>query len=224
MIRKAAGDARDLDVMLNRFQDSKVAGRRRIVRFLRKKRRNAQIPLVKLNVRLNRHSQFEGRAAQCLNEAVPASDHQVSTWTIERIQRLAQSFVRSRPRDDRDVAAFHRLRVQAKHLRYTLELLSKLGSTRFMPDLYPLICEVQQQLGKLNDHVVAASRLSQLACEVKSRKCASLLSRLSEKEDIKARKSGNRFLRWWTDDRAARVKVLFDDCSSTADASEAMTP
>ncbi len=213
MIRAAAGDARDLDVMLTRFRDSKVPGRRSLVRFLHKKRRDAQKPLVKLSVRLNHYSEFEARAVKCLNAALSASDHQVSTWAIERIQELVQSFVQSRPRDPRDAVAFHHFRVQAKKLRYALELFSELGSTRFVTDLCPRIRRVQQQLGELNDHVVAANRLAQLSYDAKSKRCAELLSKLSVKEHKKAKSSGKRFLRWWTDERSAQVKTAFDDSS-----------
>lgn len=223
-IRSAAGGARDLDVMLNRFQGPDNASPRYLVRFLRKQRKAAQRPLIKLDARLNRRTEFEVRIAKCLSVAATASDDQVLALAIERMREAVQSFVLSRPKAAHDVAALHHLRVQAKQLRYTLEIFSELGCTGFMTELYPLICEVQQQLGKLNDHVVAASRLTQLACKAEAKKCAALLNKLSEKEETKARKIGKRFLRWWTDERSARVKAAFDECSSAMDASQAVTP
>jgi CHAD domain-containing protein len=96
----------------------------------------------------------------------------------------------------------HHFRVKAKQLRYTLELADELGSTELKTELYPLICDVQQRLGDLNDHVVAARLLSQLCHEAKTRRCASLLRKLSEKEARKATRKRKRFLRWWSDKRS----------------------
>ncbi|MBS6359804.1 CHAD domain-containing protein [Burkholderia sp.] len=62
-----------------------------------------------------------------------------------------------------DTAARHRIRIDAKRLRYALEFLASLASRRTRTETVKTLARVQSVLGDVNDTVIALHRLEQLA-------------------------------------------------------------
>jgi CHAD domain-containing protein len=58
-----------------------------------------------------------------------------------------------------DLAHFHRMRIEAKHLRYAMEFFGDCFRKEFKEDVYPLVEAMQECLGQIHDSDVAIRRL-----------------------------------------------------------------
>ncbi len=75
------------------------------------------------------------------------------------MRRTLEKFFKAVPRDVRDLNALHRFRIRGKELRYAMEILSEAFPARFRDELYPVVKQLQEMLGEINDHVIACRRI-----------------------------------------------------------------
>jgi CHAD domain-containing protein len=78
---------------------------------------------------------------------------------------LMNELEKSASEDLRDYARLHRVRIAGKRLRYAMEVFADCFDVPFREELYPLVEEVQEVLGRANDSHVAAGHL----CAVRER-------------------------------------------------------
>ena len=78
---------------------------------------------------------------------------------------LPESFFESIPGDTSDMAALHQFRIRAKSLRYAMELLAAAFGPELREVHYPVVEEVQERLGRINDHVAARDRFRNWATD-----------------------------------------------------------
>jgi len=171
-VRRAAGEARDLDVLEQHLRctsgnfDSKWE--QLLAEYVRRQRQRAQPLLVNTHARLTGLSlkstnlytktveivlskiRWRGKGKQpCFEQLARRSMHQV----LRRIRKAAQA-------DFSDLEQIHAFRIHVKKLRYIMELLSGAFDSRFRGHYYPLVEKLQEPLGKLNDHASFAARLA----------------------------------------------------------------
>lgn len=165
-IRRAAGKARDLDVLMAQLGTSSQAPPGLLQR-LSEQRHAAQEEIVDL---FERHVPNE-RLANCVQsvtdrirprskKARKGSRKPIEIWAPKRLQKAATEFLKTVPDSLDRPTALHALRIEGKRLRYTLELLASGIATVIYHELYPLLEQLQDRLGAINDHRVAIERLA----------------------------------------------------------------
>jgi CHAD domain-containing protein len=176
-IRKAAGDARDWDVFLDsvqtRLADADVIEAPALDFLLAYGlgQRNAATPAIE-KLEQDEPETFEEFIA-LLREEIrqPAHHHSPATLAAlarmmisDRLDRLDQST----SEDLKDYEKLHEVRIAGKRLRYAMEIVWECFVPRFKDELYPLVEQMQETLGRANDSHIAHTRLVGLREQLKS--------------------------------------------------------
>ena len=213
-VRRAASDARDLDVLLQRLVGEKEAARKgmkQAIKKVRSQRKDAQKPLVKIHRRLNReHLKCETesllRRVSWRSENKEPSFAQAANTVLRSI---VDEFFVAAGADLSDINALHRMRICGKQLRYAMELLAGGFDKSLGDDLYPLFVEVQDRLGEINDHAAAGQRFKQWVKQSRGGQ-RKAFRRLRKSESKQLALKAEQFTQWWTSERAANLKHRFD--------------
>ncbi|MGE0607098.1 MAG: CHAD domain-containing protein [Pirellulales bacterium] len=224
-IRRAAGNARDCDVMLTQLS----AKPRRtpddsadeVCRHVAELRDEAQRPIRRMQRRLSRR--LAKRAAKLLDRLKWRGKGRTPTFGAAAREQLAPAvtgFFEAADGDLSDVASLHRFRIAGKRLRYVMELFAAAFPPAFREELYPLVEELQERLGEINDHAAAAARLQAWQTELSTPGAAAAL-RMWRSERRALGRCRRDFFAWWTAERAAGLqrrfaRVLAPDTGSIA--------
>jgi CHAD domain-containing protein len=161
-IRRAAGEARDLDVLIQRLQRESGAQVEPVVRFLAEKRRAVQPDITKLAEDMRRDDRFVRKAARLFRK-IPASDadeesvspERFCDWAPQQLAMFRSAFIELLPEGSEDIQALHQFRIRAKALRYAIELLAPAFEPELRDEIYPAVEELQEELGNITDHIAA---------------------------------------------------------------------
>lgn len=210
-IRKAAGEARDLDVFLQRYEPHRGPDQVKFLRGLKRRRRKAQRPIVKLHKQLISKHRFERRSLRLLNgigcDCSPCEEP-LGDWARSRIANATDKFFKAAPtHSPPSFQELHRFRIQGKELRYAMELFSELLPSELRTPLYRRLTRVQDRLGKLCDHASACQQLSKWRNEDSSGRKADYLRKLEGQEQIAVHKSIKKFVKWWTPELADELQT-----------------
>lgn len=160
-LRRSAGDARDLDVMLIRFRSRSEASPdrnfERIIRQLKKKRKQAQKQIVIARTDAKQCG-LKNDAQQLLRRIKRSPDSELSFQdvAIDAFEQSAAEFFRHVEPDAADPTALHEMRIAGKSLRYTMEIVHSAFDTSFRTKLYPMTIELQDAFGSISDRAAAA--------------------------------------------------------------------
>jgi CHAD domain-containing protein len=213
-IRRAAGEARDLDVLIQRLQREPGEPAEPIVRFLAQKRVTVQPNIIQLADEMRRDDRFVRKAARLFsklphseNESEGAPPERFCDWAPQQLATFHSAFVELMPNGSEDIEALHQFRIRAKALRYAIELLSPAFEPELRKETYPAVERLQEQLGKITDHIAAIRLFAEwegINATHTPRESASYLDieKASELEDLQD------FRDWWTSERAERFKQL----------------
>jgi len=214
-IRRAAGEARDHDVLaaLLKEQARSQAGQAwgPLLKEVAAERRKAQEPIVRLHKKLPQ-SKLRRHARRLL---AGISDRKASTLSAaaqEQLRPLVSAVVgedRERLEDD---AALHRLRIRVKQLRYVLEILAGAWSDEAAVTLAGVQASVeklQKLLGDHNDCVSLVKRLEPWRERTTDASSAKLLDALAHHEREAAVAGRRQFLAWWNTQERARLAAEF---------------
>jgi CHAD domain-containing protein len=166
-VRRAASDARDCDVLIERLM-RKPAGHRakRWLEEVRAERAEVQNALVAVRERLERGDRFARRIDKLLQRVRSRGEDESGAaatrfrdWARKHVRRAARRFFDAIPADKAHAAALHQLRIRGKELRYLIELLSGAFPCPLRTRLYPTIEAMQDRLGEINDLATATARL-----------------------------------------------------------------
>ena len=218
-IRRAAGDARDCDVLAQRLSDGHSdAGAQRFLEKVRSRRRKAQRPIQAVYRRLKKDDRFDHWIKKLLagvrprgkTKAKPKDPH-FGEWARTHLRRIVKKFFKAAPTDDTDAPALHRFRIRSKELRYEMELLAGAFPPDFVEKLYPVVETLQQQLGEINDHATAQARLRKSIDTASDPSEADYLRTLLEEEGARLNGSRRTFLQWWTPQRKDDLQARFSE-------------
>ena len=206
-IRNAAGAARDLDVLIESQTKSSKNRQRKLVKQLRKDRKKAQSPIVMAYQQSRRNKSF-WKDCQKLLKALDRinSDDQpcFSKWANQKLAIYVSRFFSQRPTNMSDLRQLHRFRIEAKKFRYVLNVLEPALPSKALKKVKPQFRLLQDELGKINDHAVAISRIRKLKSEgIKIHK------RVAKKEKSRLDASIRQFTKWWTKESANSIKNQF---------------
>lgn len=164
-LRRAANTARDLDVLLLRYQEPSseridAKSWERFVKYLRCKRREAQVDLDSLVGRRGRQ-EFK-RLIGRLEPREPSSGLagvQFLELANHQLRPLLETFFQLAHQGWSDNESLHRLRIAGKRVRYVLELVAGAYPVSEFKSIYRSFCELQEQFGTVNDHAAAIETL-----------------------------------------------------------------
>lgn len=211
-IRRAAGDARDCDVLGERLaRDYGECRAAPVVALIAERRAAMQPALAKVAERCRRRDRLVRKTAKLLKRIRPpkgrsARSVRFGDWAAERLAEAASEFFAARPDDTTDMAALHQFRIRAKALRYTIELVAPAFGPELRNEHYPVVEELQERLGRIQDHVTAAARLREWAKEVEAGALQEVLQEFAAEENARLDDELREFRAWWTAERAEGLR------------------
>jgi CHAD domain-containing protein len=177
-LRRSAGRARDLDVLILGLaeQDSIASASPRqttqLLKFLRRLRREAQEDLQRMTSKSSR------RAAAQLGKSIRwrAADKTLTFSQVARsvLRPIMEEFFQAAAGDWVSIAAIHQLRIKGKKARYAFETLAAAFPKSFRSEVYESLCDVQQDLGRINDLATAIDLYENWLCQAKPLLASSL--------------------------------------------------
>jgi hypothetical protein len=124
-IRRAANDARDCDVLIQRLKEKRSGrGTRRWLEAALAERAEAQQAVAAVHDRLQCEDRFARRISKLLERVASRGEEQgrqaprFGDWARERLGDEVERFFAAVPADPTDAAALHRFRIRGKQLRY----------------------------------------------------------------------------------------------------------
>ncbi len=216
-VRRAAGHARDLDVMLLRHGHSQQGkGAPRFLRQIHRRRDMAQLELAAVRDALRSAGglkrQFDEYADLVRQRIRRTADStgSFSTWAAERLQHLLQEFLAAVPDSSSSEADLHEFRIRGKQLRYAMELLSAVFSSAFRDELYPRLEDLLEQLGIVHDHAVAIEYFRNWLQTTRGGPLRKHLQLLIERETSDLQESLSRFRHSWNAGSFRDLSAAFD--------------
>lgn len=202
--RRAAGDARDLDVLLERLDNSlgealgpEVTGT--LVRRFRQERKLAQPPIVNIAQKLARKD--FNRRIDAMVERIrwreQGKEPTLGEIAPRLMQPIANEFHAAGAADLTVIENLHQFRIAGKQLRYAMELLAGGFADPFRKELYPVVEQMQQQLGTLNDHATARHRALAWSEEAKEPSAKERFQTLCHGEEQEIARLSAEFREYW---------------------------
>ena len=161
-IRQAADGARNIDATFERFlSHSGACGGDGMCSNLRERllaaRQDAQAPIVAMNQKIS-GTDFSDRIQLLLsdlNSRHPRRSVQTFGKRARNVLKPAiKKFFKASEGDLSTDDALHHLRIQAKKLRYTMEIVAVAFGPSFAGKLYQEFCEFQDVMGAIRDRVI----------------------------------------------------------------------
>lgn len=214
-VRKAAGTARDTDVLLARWQTEGVVPPF-IQHRLERSRRRAQKPLISVEKRLVSTGRLSRRIAKLLAKVAsrsgsagcPGSQRFVAWAGPVLAPRVEAFFEASRTSSDGETG-LHRFRIAGKDLRYTLEILAGAFPVEVYQYIYPVIDQSQGKTGEITDRAIACTRIEERLARLSSRRKADAAERILRSEKAQQSAAADRFHDWWTPARSGALLRSF---------------
>jgi len=213
-VRRAAGAARDLDVLAvrlhDRFGDDASPGVQELLACVAMHRREAQPAIRKIYRRL-RERDFRRRSRKLLAKLAPRDPEiecEPDFLTVARrgMRKVADAFFDAAQGNLADVAQLHLFRIAGKELRYALEIFAAAFGPELVEQVYPQIVELQERIGAVNDHAAACAEMTTWSDRLQSSEAQSLLRQLIAEETHARDQALAAFPQFWTPDRKQRLR------------------
>jgi len=213
-IRRAAGTARDCDVLIARQQQLDVSSHREnLLEALRGKRTEAQQPLVNIcqaSLENNGLAHPSNRVLQKIRAGlVGKKSPRFRRWANRQLRDCVDAFFDAEPEQLDELDRLHEFRLRGKDLRYAMELLAAAFPRRFRSKLYPLVEQLQEHLGNINDHAVAIERFRGWREESMEPRQREELKKTLQSEKKLLKQTLWDFANWWTPRRSKRIQRSF---------------
>jgi CHAD domain-containing protein len=221
-IRRAAGEARDLDVLTERLGKAGArttaaasptpAGkaRHRLVAMLSKQRDVSRQPIREQYERLL-EGDWPGRLERLL-DGVPTSRRQATfgTYARRRFRPMMKRFFASADHKLRDAEEMHALRIEGKQLRYAMEIFAAVFPPQVRARCSDALEQLQNTLGEFTDHASAADRFRRWSREKTASAHRDVIERLLEEEETRAEEARKVFSKWWNPSRRRALRRRFE--------------
>jgi CHAD domain-containing protein len=214
-IRRSANNARDDDVFALRLDAMRdQAGTNHLLEKVNDHRRRSQIPIVAIYEELANGDLLARRVAKLLKKVRLRADGQpvhFRKWAKRRFRREMDTFFQAASGDLRDVRILHQFRIAGKRLRYAAELLTSAFSDSLRDDIYPVIEDLQDRLGQINDHATAQDRLNRWTDQADAEDERDCLREMLAQEQRQLTESHAAFFQWWSSDRESKLRKTLEE-------------
>lgn len=215
-LRRAAGDARDLDVLATWIRkksgDQDLGDCQAVIDAIWLHRLEAQRSIVKVDKSFRR-SRFRRRTRALIDKThwrCQFREPQFGAVAAGIAYPYVSAFFVTAAVDLTDIAALHAMRIQGKKLRYALELLAPAFQRPLRKGLFAAFAQLQTRLGEINDLATARTRFERwtgsAGIPTGDRRLACWL--VTVQEELEQRRV--EFLAWWTLERTADLRRRFD--------------
>jgi CHAD domain-containing protein len=208
-IREAAGPARDLDVLVHRFRQGEqdevaaYASER-----LHKERDTVQSHLVQIADKA-----LPDKLKKCVSKTLKLLDGKNSSTVAEygrqAIREAYDPFAQLADLNNPTPDDLHQLRIAGKRLRYALEIFHGIFPAGMREEIYPLIEELQERLGTINDHATAQALFQSWLGEMPVDGLSAAVAKRVAKEHKSLLRHREKFLEWWSTERRERIEDYF---------------
>src|SRR6185436_6073641 len=151
-------------------------------------------------------------AAACESD----SPQQFRAWARQQLAAQAEPFFSTMPDNQADTPALHQFRIRAKALRYTIELVASAFDMSLRTEHYPLVEELQERLGRINDAASASQHIRGWSDEVADAERQQELRGFADQETARLEERLREFREWWTAERADQLKNALATTSTPA--------
>ena len=127
-------------------------------------------------------------------------------WAETQLGQAAENFFAALPNQNSDLSALHQFRIRGKQLRYTLELLASAFGPELREEHYPVVQELQEQLGRINDCVAADARLRRWRRKIDAPADQEILDKLIDRQRGQLDEAIAEYRAWWTPERAEALR------------------
>jgi CHAD domain-containing protein len=211
-IRRAAGDARDLDVLAKRLARDYGDRAAPVVALVKERRAKVQSAIVDVAERCRRDDRFVRKTSKLLEsiKLKKQTNGLVVTfreWAVAQLTASASPFFEGLPDDSADTVALHQFRIRGKELRYTIELVSAAFGPELRKKHYAVVEELQELLGNVQDHVAAMGHMSEWVKDSRDAEQQGLLHELADEEREHLVDAIRDFRSWWTNERVASLRA-----------------
>jgi CHAD domain-containing protein len=222
-VRQAAGDARDLDVLGARLKQEFGERVASVIALIAEKRSTVQPAIVHVAERCREDDRFVRKTSTLLSgiRSPETNGHAVEQpvlyrdWAATEFAKVARPFLDAMPDESADVVALHQFRIRAKALRYAIELVAPGFGPELREELYPIVEDLQERLGRIQDHVTAQSRLKDWGAKEDHEPRKTLLLQLADSEGLALNEKVCEFHAWWTPGRVDDVRRALPGSVST---------
>lgn len=208
-IRATAGPARDIDVLLARFEKEKTtAVSTYAIERLEQERLVAQESLKTVANQANCNKlNTTIRTTLKLLDAKAIKKPRLSRFGREAVRLAYLPFAQLALLENPATTELHQLRIAGKRVRYSLEIFHGLEPA-LVERIYPHVEELQTRLGEINDHATAQALYQSWLAEIPADALAAdLAARVIHEHKSVGRLKGQ-FIRWWNARRIAQVHEL----------------
>ena len=210
-IRTAAGPARDTDVLLERFhvelpEDNNLSY---VLARLQLRRSGAQSALVTVAKKANAGRLLKALEEVCQSMSDGLRDEQRSSFRQfgrDAIHVASQKVFQLTAVPKPSIPQLHQLRIAGKRLRYSIELFHEAFPAAMRKEVYPAIEDLQERLGKLNDHATAQTLFQNWLGDMPPGERAAYLAGKIVDEYASAKAVRREFLQWWTTKQVASLE------------------
>lgn len=217
-VRKAAGDARDFDVLAerlaNRLAEHDETRLELLLEEVTRRRQAAQRPIDRAYAKLRRKD-FRRRERKLIRHVRLRTqadlDQQPSFAEAGRraLRNLAHDFFAAAAADLSDSQSLHAFRIQGKRLRYAMEVFAEAFAPPLRKKLYPQVERLQAKLGDINDHASARRHFEEWIATTERNDVADALRRQIDEETTALGECTARFFQWWTPKRSQALRKRF---------------
>jgi len=214
-LRRAAGAARDLDVLGQRLGNTAEATTGSLQSPLIERigvcRRKAQKPLVTACEKAKRKGFKKRSRALAKTVSWPSEQPEPTFGDAARtmLAPLVDKFLEAAKADLSDVESLHQMRLAGKRVRYAMELLAGAFDDSFRGELFVAFEEIQERLGTINDHVTAIEMFSGWLERADDDGSPGELAELIAHEEQQLDARRQEFRSWWTAERAEALAQRF---------------
>ena len=202
-LRRAAGEARDLDVLSARLGGAAAGSparpaRERLVAMLSRRRTASRTPIRQLRDALLA-ADWHGRAERLIDDVGRRGrERPFAAFARRRFRPLMGRFFARADHRLRSAEEIHRLRIEGKKLRYALEIFACVFPARERVRCEDALQRLQDTLGEFTDHAAAADRFHRWAQSDGIGMEQRTLAALHDVEEAKASKARKAFVKWWS--------------------------
>lgn len=214
-LRRAAGTARDLDVIIDRLQQhlppkaNTANALHRLLTLLGDYQVDSRSPLQKWHHKLVTHDWPKQISRLVHTVAKKPKQDRYGTFVSKRLARYGRKFFAATDVSLKRAGDLHQIRIAGKRLRYSLELFP----IQHRKKSYRLCCQslkkMQDALGDFTDHAAAALFFDQLRMGPLPDDLIPLVEELRREELLLADFSQQKFTTWWSEKRKKRMHRYF---------------
>jgi len=226
-IRRAAGDARDWDVLLARLMKSTPehsaedrGGLDMLIGYAVAHRIPAQGRLE--SVCPDYPFEFERFMAETVGAIryKRSGEEPLASFARPMLAHLLEELNLAQLRNADDYQQLHNIRILGKRLRYAMEIFVDCFGPALRRQLCPVVGELQEILGTVNDHFVAAQLYTKLSVGLRvclphgSRSYQSLIGRFLKQHESQMVVGRRKFDQWWDRWQQPEIQLAMAEFSS----------